>query len=306
MPQRKEKMLTDFVELADTYKDHYIGGHLVSRKLNGMRAFWDGGVTVGQLATNVPWANTERDTKDFISTGLWSRLGKVVNAPRWWIEQLPKGIALDGELWLSSDNWNELVSITKRHDPDSRWEQVLYKIYGLPGIEFYLPRTIRYDAKTRKTVGSMLDYRPRGGEFRESDVCQMHQQLLLPSTDYEAKQTLSKFVEEGEVQSWEGVILRRSQDIWIPKRHKGLLKWKPYIDSEAKVLEILPGEGKHLGRMGSLKVLWGDKIFNVSGFTDAEREDTSWVGKTITFRYVRLTPNGIPIEARYHRKYYGV
>jgi DNA ligase-1 len=56
---------------------------LMSEKLDGMRAVWDG-------------------------EGLYSRTGKPVSAPPSFFEQLPPGFALDGELFLGRKRFQVL------------------------------------------------------------------------------------------------------------------------------------------------------------------------------------------------------
>jgi DNA ligase-1 len=82
-------------------------GFLVSEKLDGVRAFWDG------------------QTLRF-------RSGRVIVAPAWFTAALPKQ-ALDGELWLGRGRFDELSGMVRRASPvDSEWHQVQYMIFDLP------------------------------------------------------------------------------------------------------------------------------------------------------------------------------
>lgn len=51
-----------------------VSGWLVTEKLDGCRAYWDGEC-------------------------LWTRSGNVIPAPAWFTDQLPAGVHLDGEIW---------------------------------------------------------------------------------------------------------------------------------------------------------------------------------------------------------------
>ncbi|TXT38322.1 MAG: DNA ligase (ATP) [Comamonadaceae bacterium] len=83
-------------------------GYLVSEKLDGVRAFWDGHV-------------------------LRFRSGLPIAAPTWFTEALPK-TALDGELWLGRGRFDELSGIVRRTVPvDAEWHSVRYMIFDLPG-----------------------------------------------------------------------------------------------------------------------------------------------------------------------------
>ena len=91
----------EFLMLAHTHNPtkEDIGGWFYSEKLDGMRAFWDGGVSSGLPKAQVPWANTDKDerlTKEEIATGLWSRYGNVIHAPENCTQELPRNITLYG------------------------------------------------------------------------------------------------------------------------------------------------------------------------------------------------------------------
>ncbi|WP_394755536.1 DNA ligase [Rhodoferax sp.] len=81
---------------------------LVSEKLDGVRAFWDG-------------------------QGLRFRSGRPITAPDWFTASLPK-TALDGELWLGRGRFDELSGIVRHRVPvEADWRAVRYMIFDLPG-----------------------------------------------------------------------------------------------------------------------------------------------------------------------------
>ena len=81
---------------------------LVSEKLDGVRAFWDGST-------------------------LRFRSGRVIAAPDWFTAALP-ATALDGELWLGRGSFDRLSGIVRRSVPvDAEWRELRYMIFDLPG-----------------------------------------------------------------------------------------------------------------------------------------------------------------------------
>ena len=81
--------------------------YLVSEKLDGVRAFWDGYV-------------------------LRTRNGNAINAPAWFVEGFPAQV-LDGELWIGRSRFDQLSSTVRRQTPDdSEWRQVRYLVFELP------------------------------------------------------------------------------------------------------------------------------------------------------------------------------
>lgn len=95
--------------LAEVYREQAdVSRYLVSEKLDGVRALWDG------------------QTLRF-------RSGKQIQAPQWFISGLPK-VALDGELWIGRGSFEHLSGTVRRDVPvDSDWRQVRYMIFELPG-----------------------------------------------------------------------------------------------------------------------------------------------------------------------------
>ncbi|MEI8326779.1 MAG: DNA ligase, partial [Betaproteobacteria bacterium] len=82
-------------------------GYLVSEKLDGVRALWDG-------------------------SGLRFRSGRPVPAPAWFLARLPD-TALDGELWLGRGRFDALSATVRRTQPvDAEWQQVQYRVFELP------------------------------------------------------------------------------------------------------------------------------------------------------------------------------
>lgn len=85
-------------------------GWLVSEKLDGVRAFWDG-------------------------QQLRFRSGATIAAPAWFTKRLP-ALPLDGELWLGRGSFQALSGIVRRAAPDSAgWQALRYMLFELPGGE---------------------------------------------------------------------------------------------------------------------------------------------------------------------------
>ena len=98
--------------LAETYRSDLhaadVGIYLVSEKLDGVRAQWDG-------------------------VGLRFRSGRPVAAPAWFLAGLPARQPLDGELWLGRGQFDALSAIVRREVPDdAAWRQVRYMVFELP------------------------------------------------------------------------------------------------------------------------------------------------------------------------------
>jgi DNA ligase 1 len=101
----------DFVLLAQEYRAGTDPrGFLVSEKLDGVRAIWDGKL-------------------------LRFRSGRAIAAPASFLAKLPPS-PLDGELWLARGQFDLLSGIVRKSVPDeAQWAQVKFMVFELPAGE---------------------------------------------------------------------------------------------------------------------------------------------------------------------------
>ncbi len=285
-------MKPEFLMLAKVWKNQNIKGWMCSEKLDGTRAFWDGGITRGILASEVPWANTIKDDRlkiAPISTGLWSRSGKVIHAPEWWTNQLPN-FFIDGELWMGYGNFQALRSEVASQD--GNWDKVKYMAFGCPTTDVLEPRkiTIRGDYKFEvKELSKYLemakhlatpinwgfDYEIRKLKEIGNDIVTVVDQEEIPwqRTSEFISHKLQSVLDKGG----EGLMFRHQAMPWEACRSKFLLKHKPFFDCEVKITGFTSGKltdkgSKHLGKIGALITEFQGKRLLVSGLTDVERE----------------------------------
>ena len=233
-------------------------GWWMSEKYDGLRGYWDG-------------------------RQLWSRKGKVIHAPDYFLAELPRDIALDGELWIGRGQFEETTSTVLAETPDDRWKSVHLMVFDAPQAKGTFEQRMQF---LRATL-------PEGNRFAKLVVegrCQGTAQLLAER---------DRIVGLGG----EGLMLRQPESAYEPGRSPTLLKVKPYDDAEATVIAYQTGEGKFAGKLGSLRVRTDDgKEFSIgSGFTDAQRESPPPVGTTITYRFRGLTAEGLPRFPSYLR-----
>ncbi len=311
----------ELVQLAHPFEDkrHSLAGMFLSEKLDGMRALWLP-ETCGKKIGEIGFANRERDPRDHTCTGLWSRYGKVIHAPNWFIGSLPR-VPLDGELFAGRGNFQMVMQTVKDLVPvDSKWERIKYVIFDSPGYNaIYREGRVNnqnYTTMFSGTLPALKDLHPfhtlEGMPFERVyfklkeyfPQLHVHPQVMLPFTRASAEAKLDELFKGIIASGGEGVILRNPSSIWEPYRTHQLVKVKPHHDAEAIVEGWIMGEGKYLGVLGSLSVIWEGKRFNLSGMKDTERfhwKETFPIGCQVTFRYRELTNDGIPKEARFLR-----
>ncbi|MBN2816779.1 MAG: DNA ligase [Campylobacterales bacterium] len=95
--------------LLKTYKDQNISGWVMSEKLDGIRAYWDG-------------------------EKLLSRSGKVIHAPKWFLQGYPP-FAVDGELWSGRGEFEKIISIVRDSLPSEDWREIKHYIFEVPDVD---------------------------------------------------------------------------------------------------------------------------------------------------------------------------
>jgi DNA ligase-1 len=207
--------------------------------------------------------------------GFVSRLGNRFAAPPWFVEDLPAN-TLDGELWVGRKLFNKTTSIVRSGAAGKDWKTVRYVVFDAPA---------------------------HGGTFEErSEFCRGLLDKGLPYAAWHPHERCSGVdhlrieLERVEGLGGEGLMLRQPGSKYVNGRSNTLLKVKTFHDAEARVLDHVPGTGKHKGRLGALVVaLPNGTRFNVgTGFSDRERQTPPDIGAVITFRYQELTQDGVP------------
>ncbi|WMC09341.1 DNA ligase [Oceanimonas pelagia] len=96
------------LQLAVEYAAHHNpADYLVSEKLDGVRAYWNG--------------------RQLISRG-----GHVLAAPDWFVAGFPD-MPLDGELWLGRGRFAELSAAVRRFEPvEAQWRHIRFMVFDSP------------------------------------------------------------------------------------------------------------------------------------------------------------------------------
>lgn len=96
--------------LAGTWQDGPdVSQYLVSEKLDGVRARWDG-------------------------IALWTRTGNRIHAPTWFTQGWPTQ-TMDGELWMARGSFEITSSIVRSSPADeAQWKQLRFMTFDLPSV----------------------------------------------------------------------------------------------------------------------------------------------------------------------------
>lgn len=92
--------------LLEKYQDQNVTGWVMSEKLDGIRAYWDG-------------------------KRLLSRGGYVIYAPAWFTKEYPP-FAIDGELWSKRADFEAISSTVRDSVPNEEWKNIKHYIFEVP------------------------------------------------------------------------------------------------------------------------------------------------------------------------------
>jgi DNA ligase 1 len=108
--------------------------YLISEKLDGVRALWDG-------------------------KSLKFRSGQTIAAPGWFTDKLP-ATPLDGELWLARGKFDLLSGMVRKQQPiDTDWQQVKYMVFELPsGDGTFTQRSRKLQTLVKQTNWPQLQW----------------------------------------------------------------------------------------------------------------------------------------------------
>ncbi len=215
---------------------------------------------------------------------LLTRGGEVVAAPAWFTAGWPAE-PMDGELWVGRGRFEEALSTVRTQTPmDDAWRRVRFMVFDLP-------------AHPGRFTERIQDYQALVRQINLPWVQAVGQERVVSHTELMAR--LDRLVRDGG----EGLMLHRGGSLYRAERNDDLLKVKTHEDAEARVLQHLPGQGRHMGRMGALLVETPEGIrFRLgTGFTDAQRDHPPVVGEWVTYRFRGVNESGVPRFASFVR-----
>lgn len=197
------------------------------------------------------------------------------------IVDLPEHLILDGELILPKPyTFQQSMSAIKR-----------FNAVHTPKLEFHVYDLYDYDQPNLKYLDRLallktLALNP-SIKICPTDICH--------STE-EVKETFNQYILEG----YEGLMVRLNGPYDVNKRSSYLLKYKEFVDSEFKVVDVIAGEGSHSALGIFVCVTSEGKEFkallagSAMDKTEVLTNKDFYVGKMLTVKYQELTTEGIP------------
>lgn len=234
-------------------------GYVVSEKLDGVRALWDG-------------------------VNLKSRSGKAFSPPKCWVENLPD-FALDGELFIARGKFEEVLSVVSKGDSQcekckcEEWSKVGYFIFDVPQANQKSDAKSSADSSTESSkksytllerlalLESWLENRANktnkanqaktteGKNSADLDSKKASKNPILhiiPQESVPSQEALQKKLKEVEKLGGEGLVIRKNNAPYERFRTTNAMKLKSYSDTECVVVAHNQGKGKFSHALGSL------------------------------------------------------
>ncbi len=234
---------------------------------------WDGGtdLTGWWMSEKLDGVRAYWDGQRFIS-----RLGNAYHAPEWFVRDLPN-VPLDGELWGGRRCFQRTVSIVRRQDQSDLWKEISFVVFDAPALVAPFEDRLAF-CRDQLTL-ARLPY----ASYHPHQVCR--------GTEH-----LGEELRRVEALGGEGLMLRRPGSRYEAGRSHTLLKVKSFHDAEARIVEHLPGAGRHKGRLGALllELPDGTRFAAGTGLSDEDRRQPPPLGAVVTFRYQELSNRGVP------------
>lgn len=236
--------------------------YMVSEKLDGVRAFWDG-------------------------RQLRFRSGLPIAAPDWFLAGLPT-TPLDGELWLGRGRFDELSGTVRKKLPvEAEWRALRYMIFDLPGATgSFSERALHINALLTAANQPWLLAVAQKQIPKTSGVRAL--QAWLKQTVQEGGEGLVLHRANALWSPGRSDVLFKLKP--VPDEEGRVIAHLPgkgrHAGRMGALLLVLPD---------------GQQFALGTGFSDTQRVDPPPVGTVVTYRYRGRTPMGLPRFASYLR-----
>lgn len=219
-------------------KNRLEGRWFMSEKFDGIRAIWTGNKLITRALREFTWV------------------------PQWFLDSLPRGFPLDGELIVPGKEFGYFSSITIQKECEKahqKWNGIVYLVFDTPQKDITF-RERRYLILEKLTILDNNQIKPVLFTYLDD----IQKEFDVVNAEF------NKIVGRGG----EGVMLIEAESLYQSgKRSRKSLKYKKCHEGEAKVIDYCEGTGKYKGSLGKIKCKLnnGKTFFCGTGFNDEQR-----------------------------------
>ena len=239
-------------------------GYMMSEKLDGVRAYWDG-------------------------ENFRSRLDNVFAVPDWYKEGMPKE-HLDGEFWMERGKFQETSGLVRRQDKSDLWRKIRFMAFDAPNLPGGFET--RYLA-----LGTLLSSGSSNAERLLHNRCRNLTDLQIEL------RRIEELGGEGLMLREPGSLYVRGRSTSLLKvktffdSEATVIGTKPGKGKHrgrvgALIVRVPRTVNLTVGKK-TCTLLGGTEFDVGTGLSDAQRSEV-WDSKTITFRFQELTTAGVP------------
>jgi DNA ligase-1 len=205
----------------------------------------------------------------------------------------------DGEIYCI--DWNITSTVVKSEKDKINDEKIInnlkFNIFDIIPADDYL------NYNPHKDIVSEIEYHRRCGALNKlkDKIKNIKHINILDTFEINNENDLSKLFNEAvNIYGYEGLMIKIPEEYYYDKRVKAWTKLKPEKEIDCEIIDVIEGDGRHIGKLGALLCKYKDKIFKVgSGFTDEDREylwnnKDNLIGKIVEINYQELTKDNIP------------
>lgn len=264
----------------DTVRGFSPVGWYASEKYDGLRGVWTGSELVARPSKK----------KGVLKGKVFTYVPQAV------LDMLPPGVSLDGEIWMGRGQFQSVAGLSNlkisKHHPqkvvDEQWSRVKFMVFDMPHLDE------AYEVRRAELERVVQEIQKKHGRFIE----------VAPQVELRSMSHLNEVFDTFVAMGAEGVVVRKPASWYETKRSKDMLKMKIHADAEATVTGYVEGDGKYVGKLGSLVCRLNPTVeFHIgTGFTDEMREEYANpksqhyipIGATVSFSYMEFTTAGVP------------
>ena len=242
--------------------------------------------------------------------GLLSRKNRLITSCphlEMYLQRIPEGIKLDGELYIPNTDFNVIESYTLRSTPDPRVSlEIEYHVFDVVDTE--APFEARIEEAHRIVMEMEEAYiyfktspnhpYQKNRFFSHKCPFKLVQTTIVPDPANITDEIISDQFQLYLSQKYEGMIVRNLHAPYeINKRSKNLLKMKKFIDSEFEIIDVVAGSEQQ--GIFVCKTSHGEE-FNCSfKGTKQKRQNIlrfkeNYIGKFLKIEFEGFFPSGIP------------
>ena len=235
-------------------------GWLMSEKLDGVRAYWNG-------------------------RQLISRNGHAFSAPEWFTKGFPK-FELDGELWIGRAQFEETVSIVRKAKPHDGWKKVSYQIFEVPNqLGDFLMRLGVLESYLSNTSAPYLHIIQQDRVSSSKEVQNFLNQMIEQGGEGIVLRDPNIKYHAGRSNHALKVKLKQDSECTVQRYTQGKGKYLGLVG--ALICQLQDGTFMSLSEQ--------ERIIKIgSGLNDSQRRYPPKVGTVVTFQYMGLTKKGLP------------